>query len=216
MNSIVTSARAKGLATLRRLAQPQSEVQRERCEFCGTVLSGRHRHLLEVATRKIICGCDPCALRFENVVGRWKLIPRDARPLVDFQMDEADWASLALPINLAFFFRSTLAAKVIAMYPSPAGATESLLPLTQWQRLASFNPVLEGMQSDVEALLTNRLGSNREYYLAPIDTCFELVGLIRLHWRGLSGGEKVWREVEKFFAALGKAETRMRMGAAHA
>jgi hypothetical protein len=29
-----------------------------------------------------------------------------------------------------------------------------------------------------------------------------IVGTIRMHWRGLSGGEEVWREIEKFFARL--------------
>jgi hypothetical protein len=44
--------------------------------------------------------------------------------------------------------------------------------------------------------------SKREYYLAPIDVCFELVGLIRVHWRGLSGGEIVWGEIDRFFSRL--------------
>jgi hypothetical protein len=26
--------------------------------------------------------------------------------------------------------------------------------------------------------------------------------LIRVHWRGLSGGDKVWEEVDKFFSKL--------------
>jgi len=141
-------------------------------------------------------------LRFENVIGRWKLVPRDAAPLPDFRMSDEEWETLALPINLAFFFQSTPAQKVVAMYPSPAGATESLLPLTRWERLVVDNPVLASLQADVEALLVNRLGSTRDYYRAPLDLCFELVGLIRIHWRGLSGGDGVWTEVEKFFAEL--------------
>jgi hypothetical protein len=68
------------------------------------------------------------------------------------------------------------------------------------------------MEPDVEALLANRVGATRgvaaEYYIVPIDECFKLVGLIRLHWRGLSGGTEVWREVGKFFASLKeRAET---------
>jgi hypothetical protein len=58
------------------------------------------------------------------------------------------------------------------------------------------------MSPDVEALLVNRVGTKRDYYLVPIDVCFELVGLIRVHWRGLSGGDLVWDEIEKFFARL--------------
>ena len=78
------------------------------------------------------------------------------------------------------------------MYPSPAGATESLLPLKAWNSLVANNLVLARMEPDVEALLANRVETKREYYLAPIDVCFELVGLIRVHWRGLAGGDLVW------------------------
>ena len=151
--------------------------------------------------RKIICACDPCALRFQDVVGgRFKLIPRDARALPDFQMTDAQWDSLALPINLAFFHNT--GGKMTAMYPSPAGATESLLPLEHWRELVADNPMLGEIEPDVEALLVNRVGPAREYFIAPMDVCYELVGLIRTHWRGLSGGETVWVEIENFFARL--------------
>ena len=89
-----------------------------------------------------------------------------------------------------------------AVYPSPAGATESLLPLAAWNSLAERNPRLLTMQSDVEAFLVNRVGTKRDYYVVPIDVCFELVGLIRSHWRGLSGGDVVWQQVDSLFARL--------------
>ena len=88
------------------------------------------------------------------------------------------------------------------MYPSPAGAMESLLPLESWKELVEANQVLEGIEPDVQALLVNRVGTAREYFIVPIDTCYELIGLIRTHWRGLSGGETVWREIREFFARL--------------
>jgi len=58
------------------------------------------------------------------------------------------------------------------------------------------------MEPDVEALLVNRLKGAREYYLTPIDKCYELVGLIRANWRGLSGGSEVWKEIAYFFDRL--------------
>jgi hypothetical protein len=188
------------IRTLRRLSQKQPQA--EQCEFCSALIQPAHRHLLEIETRRVVCVCDPCALRFENVIGRWKLIPRDAIALPEFKLTDPEWEAFALPINLAFFFRSTAANKVRAMYPSPAGATESLLSLESWGALVAANPVLEPMESDVEALLVNRLGTARDYYIAPIDRCFELVGIIRLHWRGFSGGTEVWREIGTFFENL--------------
>jgi hypothetical protein len=154
-------------------------------------------------TQKIVCACDACALRFQDVVeGRFKLIPRDARALSGFEIADVDWANLALPINLAFFFYSTPNKKIMAYYPSPAGATESLLPLHAWESLRRQNPPLQTMLPDVEALLINRAAKSRDYFIAPIDKCYELVGTIRVHWRGLSGGQEAWDKIESFFAEL--------------
>jgi hypothetical protein len=189
------------ISTLRRFRQPQN-VQ-ERCELCGVGLSRNHRHLLEISQSQIVCACDPCAFRFQDVIeGRLKLIPKDVWCLPQFTLSDTEWENLALPINLAFFFYSTPEKKMKALYPSPAGATESLLPLEAWNSFAERDSRVRTMQSDVEALLVNLVGTKREYYIVPIDVCFELVGLIRMHWHGLSGGDAVWQQVEAFFARL--------------
>jgi Family of unknown function (DUF5947) len=187
--------------TLRRFAQPRATL--ERCELCSVGLAAEHRHMLEMSNGRIVCACDSCALRFQTVLdGRFKLIPRDVYSLPRFNLTDLEWESLALPIDLAFFFQSTSQNKTKALYPSPAGATESLLPLKAWGSLVAGNPVLTQLEPDVEALLVNRVETKREYYIAPIDVCFELIGLIRVHWRGLAGGEMVWTEIDKFFSRL--------------
>ena len=94
------------------------------------------------------------------------------------------------------------AARVVAFYPSPAGAMESLLELDAWEEIERANPLLEEMADDVEALLVNRSGDRRDYYLVPIEDCYRLAGLIRTHWRGLTGGTEVWRELAAFFERL--------------
>ncbi|MGH7867434.1 MAG: DUF5947 family protein, partial [Candidatus Dormibacteraceae bacterium] len=122
--------------------------------------------------------------------------------LTDFQMTDMQWEALMIPINLAFFYYDGAAGKITSMYPSPAGATESLLSLESWQEIREQNSALQTMESDVEAFLVNRVSSPPEYYLVPIDECFRLVGLIRMHWKGLSGGTDVWKEIQKFFTGL--------------
>jgi hypothetical protein len=180
----------------------------ESCEMCSTPLGIAHQHLLEPATRKLVCACDACAILFSSQgAKRFKRIPRRVLALDNFHLTDGQWDSLMMPINMAFFFESTPQGRVIALYPSPAGATESLLPLDAWEDIASENAALRGMQSDVEALLVNRLGHARgfstpEYYIVPIDECFKLVGLIRGHWRGLSGGTEVWQQMAHFFDGL--------------
>jgi len=148
---------------------------------------------------------------------KYKRVPRRIRYLAEFQLTDSQWDGLMMPINMAFFFKSTPQGRVIALYPSPAGATESLLALDSWEEIIQDNPLLEQMEADVEALLVNRIGHSRgysdaEYYLAPIDECFKLVGLIRSRWQGLSGGAEVWQEIAEFFAGL-KAKSSLRAAA---
>jgi hypothetical protein len=91
---------------------------------------------------------------------------------------------------------------VVAFYPGPMGAAESLLELHAWDAIEQSNPELADMEPDVEALLVNRARGARDQWLVPIDECYALVGLIRTRWRGLTGGKDVWEEIGRFFAAL--------------
>jgi hypothetical protein len=192
---------AGAFAALRRFARPRAP--RERCDLCAIDLAEQHQHLFSPADRQLHCACDACAILFSGGHGgRYKVVPRQGRYLSDFHMSDMDWEAFSIPINLAFITESTAADRVVAYYPSPAGATESLLPPEAWAQLVADNPRLRELQSDVEALLVNRVGAAREYYLAPIDECYKLVGLIRSNWRGLSGGTEVWRAIAEFFKEL--------------
>ncbi|HZW29608.1 MAG TPA: DUF5947 family protein [Isosphaeraceae bacterium] len=189
------------LASLRRFARPR--VVRERCALCDAELATDHAHLVEVASRQLVCACDACALLFGGQGrSRYRRVPRRVQLLADFRLSDAAWEGLQLPINLAFFFHSTPLGRVVALYPSPAGATESLVTLDAWEELTAENPVLRQFEPDVEALLVNRVGNERDCYRLGIDECYRLVGLIRLHWRGLSGGPAAWDEIGRFFARL--------------
>jgi hypothetical protein len=103
---------------------------------------------------------------------------------------------------MAFFLHSTPAGRVVALYPSPGGATEATVPADSWQMLVGDNPVLNKFEPDVEALLVNRVAPAREHYRVGVDECYKLVGLIRTHWRGFSGGPAVWDEIGRFFGRL--------------
>jgi hypothetical protein len=189
------------IAALRRFVRPKANL--ERCDMCSAGLTVEHSHLLEPTKRQLVCACEACALLFSGGAGtKYRRVPRRVRFLKDFQLSDPQWDGLMIPIQLAFFFHSTPAAKVIAMYPSPAGATESLLALEAWDEVVGENAVLKSMESDVEALLVNRVGDKKEYYIAPIDSCYELVGLIRSRWHGFSGGQEVWQAIEDFFTKL--------------
>jgi hypothetical protein len=200
-------------SSLRRFAQEESgkaadettKATQEHCDLCGEPIPSEHRHLLEVSTREIMCACRPCSILFDSKAaseGRYRLIPDRRLFLEGFEMSDVQWESLRVPVDMAFFFYSTPAERVVAFYPSPMGPTESLLKLSAWEELERCNPVLGRMERDVEALLVNRVRGAREHFLVPIDECYSLVGLIRTNWRGLSGGREVWEKIARFFEEL--------------
>jgi hypothetical protein len=205
-------------AALRQFVRKAPAV--ECCEMCSAPLPGEHQHLIDPAARKLVCSCDACAILFSTQSAtKYRRVPRRIRFLPEFRMTDAQWDGLMVPIEMAFFFKSAATGKVAAFYPGPAGATESLLSLEAWRDIELENPELLEMEPDVEALLANRVGAAHgvpaQYYVVPIDECYKLVGLIRLHWHGLSGGTEVWREVGKFFLSL-KVRTEANSGGSHA
>jgi hypothetical protein len=189
------------IAALRRFVRPRSK--QERCELCAAPLAPEHQHLIDPAKRELVCSCDACAILFSNQnAGKYRRVPRRIEWWPEFRMSDEQWNAIGIPINLAFFFPSTPADQIVSIYPSPAGGTESHLPAETWQILCEENPALAKMEPDVQALLVNRVLDAREYFLAPIDECFKLVGLIRTHWRGMSGGALAWGQIAGFFSDL--------------
>jgi hypothetical protein len=189
------------LASLRRYTRQRAG--RARCELCSADIAEGHSHLVELASHQLRCVCEPCAILFSSPsAAKYRRVPRRVDFLSDFRLTDIQWEGLQLPINLAFFVQSTPAGRVVALYPSPAGATEALPPPDAWEALIEDNPSLRKLEPDVEALLVNRLGAEPEHYLVGIDECYSLVGLVRSHWRGLSGGPAVWTEIARFFTGL--------------
>jgi hypothetical protein len=202
------------LNVLSRFVRPRVAV--ERCDLCSLEVGPTHPHLVEPASRKILCSCDACAFLFSNADdGRYLRIPGRITFLTDFCLTDRQWESLMLPIQLVFFFNSTPDRRLIGLYPSPAGAMESTLPLDAWDEIVLQNPLLRDLRPDVEALLVNRVGERREYFIAPIDECYKLVGLIRSKWHGLSGGTEAWKAIDGFFTSL-KERAHVPGEAAHA
>jgi hypothetical protein len=92
--------------------------------------------------------------------------------------------------------------------------------MEDWQDIEQSRAELLQMKPDIEALLVNRVGHARdmakaEYYIAPMDDCYRLVGAIRMHWKGLSGGAEVWTEIGRFFSEL-RARAEVVGGVPHA
>jgi hypothetical protein len=198
-----------GFAALRRHMRPRPPG--ERCELCNAGLAAEHAHLLALANRELLCACEACAILFSGQdAAKFRRLPRRLRALPDFRLTDEQWEAMNIPVGMAFIFFHSAAGRVMAYYPGPAGATESLLDLESWQDLVRDNPILGQLEPDVEALLINRVRGARAYYTVPLDQCYKLVGVIRLGWHGLSGGTAVWGDVQKFFDELQARATPLR------
>ncbi|HTK51231.1 MAG TPA: DUF5947 family protein [Gemmatimonadaceae bacterium] len=207
---------APALVTLARAPARNAHVTRapavvkheaaDRCEMCAGEIADDHRHLVDIEERRLKCVCRPCSLLFSEqalVNRRYRLVGDTVRgELTDFELDDAVWDALGIPVGLTFFYFDSGAGRVVAMYPSALGATMSQLPLDAWNGLTDRNPVLRSLTPDTEALLANRTRGKRDYWLVPIDRCYALVGLIRAQWKGIAGGDDVWHEIDGFLETL--------------
>ena len=198
----IARSRLRGLA---QRAEPQPvEAPEERCDLCGEPVPPQHRHLIDVSDRRLLCACRPCSILFDHRGaggGHYRLLPNEVRYVADLDLDDVLWRGLDVPVDLAFFFHSSPAGKVVGFYPAPAGATESLLELGAWAELVDRNPILRGLQPDVEALLVDRRDEPR-HWIVPVDRCYELVGVMRTYWRGFGGGPELQEQLDAFFARL--------------
>ena len=137
------------VSSLRRLrpAEPPPPVAPaadadEQCELCTLTLAAKHRHLLHLDERRILCVCETCwAVRTGDP--EFRPVGNRTLWLEDLVLSDEQWASFQIPIGLAFFMVSTVSGGVVGLYPSPAGATECELDLEAWEQLCAENPVLE-------------------------------------------------------------------------
>ena len=193
-----------GLRRFRAAAPPAPE----RCELCGVqVAEGAHRHLVDSEQRSLSCACTPCALLFEQrgaAGGRFRTVPDRWLSDPDHTLDDSAWDLLQIPVSVAFFFRNAALDRLVALYPSPAGATESELDASTWQEVLGRSRLAGLLEPDVEALLVHRVDGRYACFLVPIDSCYELVGRMRLHWQGFDGGAEARADLEQFFAQVSR------------
>jgi Family of unknown function (DUF5947) len=191
-----------GRTGLRRFAASRrptmTEMTEERCELCGEQVGDGHAHLVDLQQRSIACACRACALLFTRPGGRYQTVPDRVRHDLETPLTEAEWAELAVPVGIAFFFINSALGRVVAGYPSPAGVTECELDLAAWDRLAAVYPLLGEMTPDTEAIFVHK----SEVFLIPIDMCYSLVGELRLYWQGFDGGAEAREALAKFLAGL--------------
>ncbi|MFH9425133.1 DUF5947 family protein [Streptomyces sp. NPDC017529] len=191
---------------LRRFREPAAGGPPEpRCELCSAGLGTGHGHVVDLDDRGLLCVCRACRVLLTHrgaAHGRYRGVPDRHRHVRGFALSTAQWEDLQLPVGMAFCFRNSRLDRYVVFYPSPGGATESLLPDAAWKRVMAVNPDVADLADDVEALLLRRTGELVECHLVPIDTCYDLVGRMRLHWRGFDGGERVRGELDAFFAGL--------------
>lgn len=182
--------------------------------MCAAPLAEEHPHLVDPQNRRLVCACLPCSILFEeDGTTHYRRVPRDIRELAGLEISDVFWNSLSIPIGLVFLFRSSASGGVLAVYPSPAGPTETAIHEDLWQEFAALHPALAKLPDDVAALLVNRVRDARDYFIVPIDECYKLTGLIRRCWRGFSGGDEAWQRIGSFFAGLKQRAIVERAGA---
>ncbi|MBS4727028.1 hypothetical protein MSM1_01130 [Mycobacterium sp. SM1] len=188
----------------------------QRCEMCSEPVADKHRHVVNVAARQLMCVCRACYLLFTDSHAelRYRAVPDRYLSFPDFALDRRAWDALQIPVGLAFFFRNSELGRTVAFYPGPAGATESELDLDAWAAISAAEPRVALPADDVEALLVrvpdDADAGPPECYLVPIDACYEFVGGLRMRWRGFDGGQQAREFIDAFFAQIAERSTEQR------
>jgi hypothetical protein len=214
-------------------AGAQSGAGEERCEFCATGIPGAHGHVADLEQSSLMCACRACYLLFTASVrggdppdppgstgsggtplrgaprrrgsARYRSVPDRYLRDPDRRLTAAEWDELQIPVGLAFFLYRSDRGELGCFYPSPAGATECALDLPAWQRMAAAHPLLGRAEPDVEAVLISQDESaGVEYFIVPIDACYELAGRMRMLWRGFDGGTEARESIAEFLAGVRK------------
>ena len=155
------AARLRGCAACARDRRPRPRRggPEERCDLCGAALPGRppppaaprgarDRLRLRDAAARCAAATPPTGRRASASSGcRSSTSPTSSGP------------RFAIPIGLAFFLRARRGGEVVALYPSPAGATECELDLRRWERLVARTRCSADLEPDAEALVVDRLGA---------------------------------------------------------
>lgn len=201
---------ASALAVLRRIAATRpAAAPGERCEMCAEPIPQAHQHVVDLASRSLLCTCRPCYLLFTDPAAhlRYRSVPDRYLSFEPFELGQVQWDDLEIPVGLAFFFFNSALNRTAAFYPSPAGATESELPLRAWASVEAANPAITVLAPDTEALLIRAPGPERaraDCHLVPIDACYELVGRLRRVWKGFDGGQESRQALADFFDRISR------------
>jgi hypothetical protein len=177
----------------------QRQAAGERCELCREHIPEEHRHVLDQQRDEVQCICRPCALLFAREAaarGHYRIVPERR-----LRLEGVSPSMLGVPVGLAYFVRQGDGA-VVAHYPSPMGATQWEIEAQRWADVVARCSALETMVPDVEALLVNTAGGSEQRWLLPIDDCYRLVAIVMREWKGLSGGDQVWPQIQRFFNEL--------------
>jgi hypothetical protein len=181
---VIPGATFRAVTAVKRFARGESRG--DACELCAVPLSEAHDHLLQPTERRLACACAACACLFPSAgTARYLRVRTRVRRIPGMALDDAALRALDVPVRLAFVAPSRLHARIFATYPNAGGATESVVPDAAWAELVTVFPVLADVEPELEGLLIDHIGGRTDCFIATIDVCHRVIGLLR----GKSGTE---------------------------
>ncbi|OLZ11328.1 DUF5947 family protein [Sulfobacillus thermosulfidooxidans] len=184
--------------------EDSTRTEEDVCEVCNRLIPQTgHRHLLRLQTGQVVCACQHCALLFDAPgQSQYQSIPTRIISLGRAMLDMEFWDRISSPVHLVGIVKRR-GGQAEIFYPSPAGAVSGG-PISREFLTLPLQEALDTMSDEVEVLLFADLSGMTEGFLIPLDRFYELIGLLRLNWQGLSGGNDVSRRIRQFFDQLAR------------
>jgi hypothetical protein len=174
------------------------------CDICAAPLLGDHQHVVDFDAQRLCCACEACAVSFDGYgTRRHRTVPARVRTDPELVLGDEELAALGVPVGLFFLYYCSRTARWAGFFPGPAGPTEAELCQDACAALVCRSQLVQSLAPDVEALLVrHRPHHPSEAFAVPIDACYRLTALLRLHYRGFDGGDEARHVLDEFFGDL--------------
>ena len=203
MNPRMPTIAAPVYRSLRQFVRSRPRPSAASCAAIG--LAAEHSHLVEPASRQLVCSCDACSILFSGQQSRAISTGSQRRRVLAGLPTDRCPMGRSTSTDQPGLFHDKHAGRPRARLLPESGRGHRIAPGARGlARLGGGEPDPRPTRAGCRSTPGQSDEQGSRVLPRPIDECYKLVGLIRANWRGLSGGSGSLGGSGQFFTRLKK------------